>query len=85
MRYNGSMIVVKRLIWETSNIEHISRHDVTQEEVEQACHGSLLVKDARSGRVMIFGPQEGVWYPVTARSTDRGERRKYFQETGVKL
>lgn len=94
------MIVVNRLIWETSNIDHIARHGISQQEVEEVCHGQYVVKDAHGGRVMIIGPtlsgralciildpepDEGVWHPVTARSADRGERKKFTLETGVKL
>lgn len=92
------MIRVDRLIWDEGNIAHIARHDVTPQEVEEVCHGSFITKDAKAGRVMIIGStksgsalciildpeeQEGVWYPVTARSADKAERRKYTQETGV--
>ncbi len=28
------MIVIRRLIWNSWNIEHIARHDVTPDEVE---------------------------------------------------
>lgn len=34
------MIIVRELIWTERNIDHIARHNVTREEVEQVCHGS---------------------------------------------
>ena len=100
MRYNRYMITVRRLVWDNNNIDHIDRHNVTKEEVEEVCQGEHVAVDAHYGRVMVIGPtferraiavildperEEGVWYPVTARSADRQERRKYFEEKGVKL
>jgi uncharacterized DUF497 family protein len=94
------MIQIKKLVWTEKNIEHIARHDVTRDEVEEVCHGVHVAKDAHAGRAMIIGPTKsgralciildpeeviGVWYPVTARSADRGERRKFTLETGVTL
>lgn len=94
------MIRVDRLIWDEGNITHIARHEVISQEVEEVCHGQYLVKDAKAGRVMIIGStksgralciildreaEEGIWYPVTARSADKAERKKYTQETGVIL
>lgn len=92
------MITVRRLVWERATIDHIARHDVTPNEVEEVCHGSCIVLDARRGRFLIIGPtekkrplavivdpepEEGVYYPVTARPADRRERRRYQEETGV--
>ena len=35
------MIVIRRLIWDSWNITHIARHDVTPDEVEDVCHGDI--------------------------------------------
>ena len=95
MRYNLYMIRVDRLIWNKENIAHIAHHEATPREVEEVCHGLFIVRDARAGRVMIIGPtkserilsiildpeqEEGSWYPVTARSADRNERKTYIRE-----
>ena len=83
------MIQVNKLIWTESNIDHIARHDVTREEVEEVCHGNYIIGEANHGRIMIIGPtqsgralaaildreeEDQIWYPVTARSADRKER-----------
>ena len=39
---------IRQLLWPRDRIEHISRHDVTPEEVEQACFGRPLVQRAKS-------------------------------------
>lgn len=94
------MIVVNRLIWETSNIDHIARHGVTQQQVEEVCHNNPVMLTGHSGRIMVVGltlngkaisvvldpeSESGVWYPVTARSADRKERRYYESEKGVTI
>jgi hypothetical protein len=91
------MIDIKRLIWDTTNREHIARHGVTPDEVEEVCHGEYVVLDGHHGRLLVIGltskgralttvldpePEEGVYYPVTARSADKKERRYYQAEKG---
>ena len=39
---------IRQLLWPRDRIEHIARHDVTPEEVEQACFGRSLVQRAKS-------------------------------------
>jgi uncharacterized protein len=91
------MIEVKDLIWDDWNIAHIARHDVTKDEVEQACQSDYMVFDGDKGRFLVIGttetervlavvldpePEPGIYYPVTARSADRKERRLYKSEKG---
>ncbi len=85
------MIQFRRLRWNNWNIEHIARHGVTPEEVEEACLSDFLVLIGKKGRVLLLGLSqagrmlavvlhdegEGVYYPVTARSASRKERRQY--------
>ncbi len=88
---------IKQLIWDQGNVEHIARHGVTPEEVEEACNSDLLVLESYRGRFLIVGlteagqmiafvldpePEEGVYYVVTARSADSKERRMYRTEKG---
>ncbi len=78
---------------------HIALHQVTPEEVEEICHGSPLVQQSYSERLVLIGPtlsgrmlaavlapeEEGVYYPVTARPASRRERTLYEQEKGGTL
>lgn len=88
-------MVIKRLIWEEWNIAHIARHNVKPEEVDQACHGKTVVQTGKKGRVLVYGltqldrmitvvldaePEEGVYYPVTARTSSKKERTIYRKE-----
>ena len=88
------MIVIKRLVWDDWNIYHIARHEVTPEEVETVCQGNFITLQGKKGRLVIVGstaeqrmlsivlepePEEGVYYPVTARPAARKERQIYQQ------
>jgi len=39
---------IDELLWPRDRIEHIARHDVTPEEVEQVCFGQPLIQRAKS-------------------------------------
>lgn len=41
-------MTINEFIWPEERIEHIALHDVTPEEVEEACFGKPLVLRARS-------------------------------------
>ena len=91
------MLVVRRLTWEPWNVAHIARHQVIPEEVEQVCHGNPVVQVGKKGRILVLGPsrtgrmltvvldsepEDGVYYPVTARPASRRERTIYVTERG---
>ena len=95
MRYNLFMLYIRHLIWDDWNVAHIARHEVTRDEVEEACRGQPVISETYKGRLRVVGPtrsgrmltvilspedDEGVYYPVTARSADRKERRNYEQQ-----
>jgi len=90
------MVDVRRLIFDDWNVEHIARHGVTQEEVEQVCRGDHIVQTGYRGRLVLIGAtstsrmlavvlaqqDEGEFYPVTARPASRKERKQYASEKG---
>ncbi len=39
---------IDEIIWPQERVEHIARHGITPEEVEEACFGKSLVQRARS-------------------------------------
>ena len=43
-------------MWDTWNVAHIARHQVTPEEVEEVCRGAYIVREGYKGRVMLIGP-----------------------------
>lgn len=49
------MVVVSGLIWDDWNREHIARHRVTVEEVEEVCHGKYKVVESYRKRLLLLG------------------------------
>lgn len=90
-------MIIKKLIWDAWNIEHISRHNVIPEEVEETCQNSPVVQQGKKDRLLIIGSTkksriltiildaeevEGEFYPVTAHSASKKERKIYITEKG---
>ena len=87
---------IDELIREPGREEHIARHHVTLEEVDEVVFGAPVVFRARQGRyqligqtdagrylVVILAPREpGVYGLVTARDADQSERRLYRARSG---
>ncbi len=82
------MVRIEALSWDEDCEEHIARHSVTFEEVEEAVENRAYARRSRgylmvlgrtnSGRyltVILDDEGDGVWYPVTARPMTRSERR----------
>ena len=90
------MLTIRRLIWDSLNVAHIARHDVTPEEVEAVCHRDPLVQQGHTGRTVVVGPSSsgrmlevvldpegsGVYYVVTAHPASRKDRALYAKEKG---
>jgi len=89
-------IVVKKLIWDKHNIEHIKKHDVTAAEIESIAKNITVHKKAKQGRYLIIGRAGsrilsvivsrkgiGIYYPVTARDSDKKERRFLYEKEKI--
>ena len=85
-------VIIRQLIWDDWNVEHVSRHNVVPNEVEYSLadeHAVFL--RARHGRVMVLGKAEkrliatvmneqaaqGIFYVITARDMSKKERTFY--------
>ncbi len=90
------MIFLRRLVWDSWNVAHIARHEVTPGEVEEVCHGEYIVRQTYDDRLLLIGPtlsgrilavildptkKAGVYYPVTARPASRKECGLYKNES----
>ena len=89
-------IIVKKLIWDKYNIEHIKKHNVTRDEVEKVSEKIIVHKKAKKERYLIIGrvglriisvavnrKGVGVYYPVTARDSDKKERKVVYEKEKV--
>ena len=48
-------LIIKRLIWDDLNVEHIARHDVLPNEVEEVCAGNRIEREAYRQRIFLVG------------------------------
>lgn len=92
-----TMLLVRQLLWDSWNVAHIARHEVTVDEVEEICQQDPITSETYGRRLRVIGrtnegkiltailsPQdeEGVYYPVTARTASRKERQLYRVQKG---
>lgn len=87
------MVKIRGLAWDDWNKRHIQKHQISFPEVEQACQNILTSFTGHQDRILISGKTRnnkiitiilaqkspGVYYPATARSASRKERR-YINE-----
>ena len=65
-----------RLRWDKANTEHVARHQVSPEEVGQACRIQPKVRRGRCGRYLVLGrTAEGRYLLVVLVYLGRGEAR----------
>lgn len=89
---------IDRLAWDDWNREHIAKHAVTPEEVEQVARGDPAVRETYKNRLQVIGPTRagrmlaavigpvpdapGTYYTFSARPASRQERRYHDQQKG---
>jgi len=89
-------IVIKKLIWNEYNVEHIKKHKVTVEEVENLARNITAHKKAKKGRYLIIGRVRtrilsvvlnrkglGIYYPLSARDSDKKERAILYEKEKI--
>ncbi len=89
-------IIIKELIWDEWNIEHIKKHSVAQDEVESVVRNIITHKKAKKGRYLIIGRTGsriisvavsrkgvGVYYPVMARDSAKKERIVVYEKEKI--
>ncbi|MGI8419822.1 MAG: hypothetical protein ACR2LN_04210 [Candidatus Levyibacteriota bacterium] len=47
------MIVIKVLIWDVWNKEHIAKHGITIQEVEEICYGEREITESYRKRILL--------------------------------
>jgi uncharacterized DUF497 family protein len=92
------MISIRRLIWDSWNVAHIARHNVSPYEVEEVCQGNFMSSATYKGRIRVLGPTRSGrmlviilapretrdYYTVTAHDANPPEERRYYQVKGSK-
>lgn len=86
-------IIVKELIWDEWNREHIKKHNVSVEEIEFVARNLITHHRVKQNRYLIIGrvgsrivsvivsrKELGIYYPVTARDSAKKERRMVYEK-----
>lgn len=86
-------IVVKYLVFDEYNLEHIRKHNVTREEIEKIGKNFLYHRKTHTGRHFAVGRtgkriitlvirriSVGKYYLVTARDASKKERRDLYEK-----
>jgi len=89
-------IVIKQLIWDKWNREHIKKHNVMEEEGEEVAKNLIAHKIGQKGRFIAIGrsgtrllslvlsrKDPGVYYVVTARDSSKKERREIYEKENI--
>lgn len=77
--------------WDAANIEHVLRHNVAPDEVEEACVNRPHVRKTAEGRYLVYGAADdgrylfivginkgrGVFRTITARDMTEREKSLY--------
>ncbi len=93
-----SRLHIAHLVWDEWNRDHIAKHGVLPEEVEEVIIGELAVHGTYKQRLQLVGPtlsgrmlsiviglvltQPDVYYVFSARPASRKERGEYYQQKG---
>ncbi|KKR87348.1 hypothetical protein A2875_02800 [Candidatus Gottesmanbacteria bacterium RIFCSPHIGHO2_01_FULL_46_14] len=86
-------IIVRVLVFDKVNREHIKKHKVTEEEIEVVGKKFLYHRRAHSGRYLAIGrvgqriltiiirrTSVGKYYVVTARDASKKERKDLYEK-----
>jgi uncharacterized DUF497 family protein len=86
-------IVIKELIWDKWNSEHIQKHKITVLEVETVAKNLIAHEKAKEGRYAVFGrvgsriltliikrEKQSVYYLITARDAAKKERKNVYEK-----
>lgn len=89
-------IKIKKLLWDKWNVEHIKKHNITVDEVEEVAKNIITHKKAKLGRYLIMGrvggrmisvavskQEAGVYYPATARDSAKKERKIIYEKEKI--
>lgn len=86
-------IIIRELIWDAWNVEHIKKHNVSQEEIIVSIRNAVYHRWTHSGRYLSVGrsgkriisvilrrQKLTPYYLVTARDANKKERRDLYEK-----
>ena len=83
---------IEEFEWNNWNIEHIAKHAVSSQEVEEACYRRPLIKKSKDGLYLVYGQtytgryllivlkykSQSLVYVITAREMTRSEQKLFL-------
>ena len=89
-------MIIEGLEWDDVNVEHIARHHVNPEEVEDVCFGLHISENAGNQRYVLSGQTavgrylnvvvervgKALFRPITAFETSDGYKSAYKKRLG---
>ncbi len=89
-------IIIKKLVWDAYNIEHIKKHNTTVDEAEEAVRNFISHKKGKKGRYLAIGKSGsrlislivrresvGIYYLITARDSSKKERKEIYEKEKI--
>lgn len=86
-------VTVKYLVFDEYNLEHIKKHNVTREEIEEIGKNFLYHRKTHTGRYLAVGRVNkriitlvirrisvGKYYLITARDASKKERKDIYEK-----
>ncbi len=87
---------IDSLYWDDENIEHISKHNVNPQEVEDICFGTHIIRREGDRRYILSGQSangrylnvviervgKGLFKPITAFEMSESYKRRYRKRLG---
>ena len=86
-------ITIEKIVWNKWNEEHIKKHSVSTDEVENVVHNLIAYKQGYNGRYILIGRSNNrlisvivsrktakTYYVVTARDSDKKERKIVYDK-----
>ena len=86
-------IVVRYLVFDKYNLDHIKKHKVTRDEIEKVGKNFIYHRKTHTGRYLAVGRvgsriitlvlrriSAGKYYPVTARDASKKERKDLYEK-----
>ena len=90
-------IIVRDLVWDSYNTEHIKKHNVQKEEIILCVRRLVYHRRTHSGRYLCVGrsgkriitvilrwQKLSTYYLITARDANKKERRDLYEKEGKK-
>lgn len=89
-------MIIADLEWDDENVEHIARHNVSPQEVEDVCFGLHISERQSDQRYVLSGQTAvgrclnvvverigmGLFRPITAFEMSDGYKRRYRRRVG---